>query len=203
MRKKKGKFIVFEGIDGAGAETQSRKLFWYLKKRGERVLKLKYPDYRGKIGRIIKDYLYKKVSLNPDLQLIFYLADILKDKRKIEKYLERGYKIVSDRYVTSTLAYQGSNLGVLKVMDIIRGFSFPEPDIVVYLKVPVDISIQRKRKEKDKLDRNEINKNLLKKASVTYNRISKDNLFGKRWITINGEKDKKAVFEEVKRKLKT
>lgn len=202
MRRKKGKFIVFEGIDGAGSETQSRKLFSYLKKKGIRVLKLRYPDYRGKIGRMIKDYLYEKINLSPDAQLVFYLADILKDKRKIENYLKRGYTIVSDRYITSTLAYQGSSLGVSKVKNIIENFSFPKPDMVIYLKVSVDTSFKRKKKEKKKLDRNEVNKKFLKKVSKIYEKISKNSLFGKKWVIINGEKSKKEVFEEIRKKLK-
>lgn len=200
--KKKGKLIVFEGIDGAGAETQSKKLFQYLKKKEDKVLKLKYPDYRGKIGKIIKDFLYKKINLSPDIQLVFYLADILRDKKKIEDCLRKGYTIISDRYVTSTLVYQGSVLSVSKVKSVIESFSLPEPDVVFYLKISVETSIRRKKKEKKELDRNEANRELLKKVSKTYDMISKRDFFGRKWIVIDGERSKKEVFEEIKRKLK-
>jgi thymidylate kinase len=55
-----GKFIVIEGIDGAGGETQSKLLFEYLSSRKIPCERMLYPDYGNSIGKFIHDYLHGK-----------------------------------------------------------------------------------------------------------------------------------------------
>lgn len=57
-------FIVIEGIDGAGCETQARNLFHIFKKNQRSPILIKYPDYRRNIGQIIKEFLYQ-IKISP------------------------------------------------------------------------------------------------------------------------------------------
>ena len=61
----KGKLVVFEGIDGAGTETQSKLLLSHLKKDGVPAERIFYPDYDGELGKLIQQFLHKKRELSP------------------------------------------------------------------------------------------------------------------------------------------
>jgi len=194
-----GKFIVFEGIDGAGSETQSKLLFDYLKNQKKQVKKLSYPDSQGPIGKLIYQFLHKKYDFSPGVQFLLYFTDFLKDKEKNIKWRKKGKIIISDRYFTSTLAYQCLKGFLLKVaLEIANLFKLPKPDLVIYLKVSPQISIKRKLKEKRNLDRHEADKIFLKKLSNFYEKLVKNQIFS-RWVIINGEKSIKEVFKDVKR----
>jgi dTMP kinase len=193
-----GKFIVIEGIDGAGGETQSKILVRFLKKRKIGVEKLTYPDYSGPIGKLIHQFLHKKYEFLPEIQFLLYFLDFLKDKEKIKEYLKQGKIIISDRYFTSTLAYQCQKGVLLKdALKIAQIFDLPKPDLIIYLKISSKTSIKRKFKEKNNLDRHEENKKFLEKVAKYYEKLIKEQVFGK-WVVINGEKPIKEVFKDIK-----
>jgi dTMP kinase len=204
MRKNyySGKFIVLEGIDGAGGETQSKLLFNYLKKQKKPVEKLSYPDYQGAIGKLIYQFLYKKYNFSPEVQFLLYSADFLKDKEKIKTWLKRGKFVIADRYFTSTLAYQclkGFPLeGALKFAEI---FSLPKPNLIIYLKISPETSIKRKLKEKKSLDVHEADKKFLAKLANFYEELIKNQIFSE-WKIIDGEKSIEDVHEEIKKIVK-
>jgi dTMP kinase len=194
-----GKFIVFEGIDGAGGETQSKLLFNYLKKRKKPVEKLSYPDYRGPIGKLIHQFLHKKYNFPPQVQFLLYFTDFLKDKEKIEKWRKENKIIISDRYFTSTLAYQGQKVfSIEKDLKISKIFDLPKPDLIIYLKISPKTSIQRKFKEKRSLDRHEADKKFLEKLSKFYEKLIKNQIFG-RWVIVDGEMPIDEVSKEIRK----
>jgi len=81
----KGKFIVFEGIDGSGCGTQSELLKERLNaKLLQPVLHLRYPDYNDPIGASIHEFLHKKFYIKPDIQFLLYSINILKDMEEIK-----------------------------------------------------------------------------------------------------------------------
>jgi dTMP kinase len=197
------KFIVIEGIDGAGIETQSRMLIDFLKKKGIGVESIDYPGYDNPVGKFIKDFLYKKFDLIPDVQALLYAADMINDKEKIKNSLKQGRYVIGTRYFTSTLAYQGLN-GVprerlLKFADL---FEMPKPELVIYLRISPETSVSRKKKEKkNAIDRFESDKEYLKRVDESYDYLIKNNVFSN-WYVIDGEKPKEDVFEQVKRVLR-
>ena len=198
-RSPPGKFIVLEGIDGAGCETQTRLLFNYFRKQNKSVEKLYYPDYRNPIGKLIHQYLHKVYEFPADVQLLLYCADFLKDKDKINKWLKQGKIIICDRYFTSTLAYQGlRGVSVKKALEFAELFGLPKPNLIIYLKVKPEISIKRKYKEKKKLDRNEADKLFLTRVAKYYQKLIKRQIFGK-WVVIDGEKSINKVTEQIKK----
>lgn len=194
-----GKFIIFEGLDGAGGETQINLLFDFLKEEKVPVEKLTYPDYQGPIGELIHQFLHKKYEFSPENQFLLYFSDFLKDKEKIRKWQKEGKLIISDRYFTSTLAYQcqkGFSLETaLKVADL---FNLPRPDLTIYLRISPETSIKRKFKEKKSLDRHEADKEFLEALTKFYRDLIKNNIFS-HWVEVDGERSIQEVSAEVKK----
>lgn len=200
---KTGKFIVFEGVDGAGTETQSKLLFSYLKKRKKPVEKLLYPDKKGVMGKLIYKYLDREHNISPEIQFLLHLADFVKDQGKIKKWLRQGKAVISDRYFTSTLAYQGAKgFPPNKALLVAKIFELRKPDLVIFLKISPEISIRRKYKEKRRLDLHEANKKLLNQVVNSYEKLIKNKVFGK-WKVVDGEKPIKQVFAKIKTILKS
>ena len=196
-----GKFIVLEGIEGAGSETQSKLLVDFWRKQGKRVKRLFYPDGKGPIGELIGQFLHRKYDFPPQVQFLLYFVDFLKDKQKIEKWQKEEEIIVSDRYFTSTLAYQCvQDFPVQNARDIAQIFELPKPDLIIYLKISPETGTQRKLKEKKDLDRHESNKQFIERVANFYERLIKDQTYSK-WVVIDGEKSIKGVFEDIKLQL--
>jgi dTMP kinase len=195
-----GRLVVFEGIDGAGTETQSKLLLDYLKGRGVPAERIRYPDYDQPIGRLIHEYLHKKFDFPTEVQVMLYAADFIKDAKKLRQWLNEGRVVIADRYITSTAAYQGFRFPVEKITGLAEMFGLPKPDIVLYLNVSAGTSIRRKMKEKKHLDRNEADREFLEKLSGFYMNLAKKETLG-RWVVIDGERTKEEVFEDVKQAL--
>ncbi len=198
-----GKFIIFEGLDGAGTESLSKALLDYFKKQRKPVQRIHYPDYKEPIGRVIHQYLHKKYNFPVEIQFLLYFADFVKDVEKINQWLKEGKVVIADRYFTSTLAYQGlRGFPQKEALDLARFFKLPRPDLIIYLKVSPATSIKRKFKEKRSLDRNETNRRFLIRLAKFYKKLIKKQVFGK-WVVADGEKSVKEVFEEVKKIIRT
>ena len=89
----KGKFIVLEGIDGAGKGVQMKALKKFL--GDEKVTFYKFPDERSMYGKIIKSFLAGKVNMSPREQVMVYLTDMLNKKESIEEELSKGHTVIA------------------------------------------------------------------------------------------------------------
>jgi len=193
-----GFFVVIEGIDGAGGETQSKLLKQFLEKKGKKVELVKYPDYEGPIGKLIHDFLHKKFDISSEVQFCLYASDMVKDKEKIKKALKEGKIVIADRYLTSTLAYQTlKGFPLDKGLEFAKLFELLTPDLVIFIEISPETSIKRKFKEKNNLDRHEANKDFLRKVNESYHNLIENKIFAKEWIVIDGEKP----IEEVAKKI--
>lgn len=194
---RRGKFIVLEGIDGAGTEYQTNKLKNYLDEKGLNYLYLSYPDYKSQIGKLIHEYLHNKHEFDVKTQFLLYATDMVKDIPRMDEFLERDKIIVSDRYFTSTLVYQGlKGFDRKKGIEFSKLFGLPEPDLVLYLDVSAETSMERKFGEKEDLDRHEEDKEFLKELRKEYKKMARSNDFGK-WKVIDGERSKQEVFNSL------
>ena len=125
----KGKLIIIEGTDCSGKETQTKLLVEKLKKDGEKVATLSFPMYGTPSGRIVgacllgkpqmcDEYLKENHGFFPEgggevdslAALCYYAADRRYNLPIIEKYLNEGYTLIVDRYVTSNMAHRGGML---------------------------------------------------------------------------------------------
>jgi dTMP kinase len=117
----RGKFIVFEGIDGSGKSTQVRLLEQALLRRRIRVEKIREPG-ATRIGERIRELLLDTRSeMNTVCELFLYMAARAQlVQERILPLLRDGTWVICDRYVYSSAAYQGAagGLGIDKVMQI-------------------------------------------------------------------------------------
>ncbi|WP_114312912.1 dTMP kinase [Thermus caldifontis] len=106
----KGFFLTLEGLDGSGKTTQARLLARFLEEKGIRVLLTREPG-GGLKG--VRDLLLKGGALSPEAEYLLFSADRAEHVRKvILPALEEGYWVISDRYLDSSLAYQGYGRGL-------------------------------------------------------------------------------------------
>ncbi|RJS88520.1 dTMP kinase [Candidatus Bathyarchaeota archaeon] len=143
----KGLFIVFEGIEGSGKTTHAKALKKWLeeKRAGYKVEFFKEPT-SFPIGSLIKRVLNKEVVVAEEALPLLFAADRADHTiRHITPALEKGSIVICDRYVFSSLAYQGGGMKVkfdIKWLKEINKFII-EPDIVFFLDVPPEEGLKR------------------------------------------------------------
>ncbi len=142
MASAKGRFIVLEGLDGAGSTTQSVLLEHYLSAKGRRPVLTKEPTV-GLIGGLIKSALAGewKVSSNA-LQLLFAADRAHHIDSVVKPAMEAGRVVISDRYMFSSLAY-GAASGADAEWLIQINKKFPMPDLTIFIDVSPQTSVKR------------------------------------------------------------
>lgn len=145
---RRGAFIVFEGIDGSGKSTHIRLLCSELRRQGLDVLRTSEPS-RGRIGRLIREYSKSRRSrLPPEVEALLFAADRFEHvKRIIEPALEKGCVVISDRYIHSSLAYQGAEGASLDWLREINKFA-QSPDLCILLDVSPNTGLGRIRRRR-------------------------------------------------------
>ncbi len=142
MPVKKGRFIVLEGIDGAGTTTQLHRVRAALEARGERVLATCEPTDLP-IGASIRSVLRGDLAPPPhDSIALLFAADRLDHlAREIQPALADGVHVLCDRYLGSSLAYQGSHCDQAWVAQINSHARLP--DLTFYVRVSAETAVQR------------------------------------------------------------
>lgn len=198
IARKKGFLIAVEGIDGAGKRTLCSFIKKFLEIQRFEVTQFTYPDYSSKWGKIIEDYLQNKIELNINEQFFVYFIDILKDQDKVRELLEENKIIISDRYFSSTIAFQCAKgfsyqkaISIIEVMDVI------EPDLTLFIQIPPQLALKRKFEQKKSLDRHEKNIELLKDVDYMYEKMLSGGTLSKRWIKIDGSRDLEKVEKDI------
>ena len=141
--QKRDRFIVFEGIDGAGTTTQTRRLTERLRAHAYDVWQTSEPTSRP-IGRLIRDVLSGSVVVSPDTIAHLFAADRsdhLYSPGGIVERLAGGQIVVCDRYKYSSLAYQALDTDA----ELVRSLNerFDDPGLLFYLDLPVSVSETR------------------------------------------------------------
>lgn len=138
---KRGRLIVFEGLDGCGKGTQIEHLREVL--RALRVLFTREPT-NGPHGRKIRAAARTGDPIAPEQELVWFSDDRREHvNTEIEPALAAGTHVVSDRYYLSTVAYQGAR--GLDWQAILRESeaAFPIPDLLLLLTVDAETGMQR------------------------------------------------------------
>ena len=138
-----GVFIVFEGIDGSGKSTHIKRLAEELRERGLHVLETSEPS-RDKIGTFIRSYGEETGDrFTLETETLLFAADRYEHvKRVITPALERGSIVISDRYVYSSIAYQGATGIDLDWIREMNRFA-PRPDLTILLDITAEHSLER------------------------------------------------------------
>lgn len=145
--KTKGKFIVFEGIDGSGKSTQIALLEKRLKASGINVVTTAEPTNTS-TGGLIRDVLSGTTAKGPYELAAMFLADRITHNVSptigFQRLLDEGTYVICDRYYYSSFAYQGVDADLKWVMDInLNCPQIARPDVCVFLDVDPEQSARR------------------------------------------------------------
>jgi len=190
---KKGKFIVFEGLDGAGKTIQAAMLKQWLRQKGLKCITTKEPT-ENITGNLLKVTLYLE-KLSPVTDALLFAADRAEHlDKEIKKAIREGNIVISERYMYANLAYQPAQGVDEEFVEKINEFAI-KPDLVILLDVPADIALKRKwnvlyylpSKFEKSIDFNEkVRRNYLQLAKKHKMKI------------IDASKSQDEIFEEVK-----
>jgi dTMP kinase len=145
-----GRFLVIEGIDGAGTTTQARLLGERLREAGRRVHVTSEPS-GGPIGTLIRQVLSGRLRgrapdgpFDPEALALLFAADRLDHARsEILPALAAGIDVISDRYTLSSLAYQALTTGDPRWVGAMNGRA-PAPDVTIMLRVVPEVAFARR-----------------------------------------------------------
>ncbi len=140
---RRGRFIVFEGIDGSGKSSQMRELAKRLTKRQKKVVTTAEPTGSA-IGSFIRSVLSGEIRKTEEELAALFALDRIYHNYEIERYLSDGFDVLCDRYYYSSLAYQGSETDMerIKRLNLDRS-DIRVPDICIFVDVSTEVALQR------------------------------------------------------------
>ena len=192
----KGRFITFEGCEGSGKSTQIRLLSERLKKQGVSHIVTREPggsDIAEQIRNIILNG--KNTAMCDECEALLYAAARAQHLREVvQPALNRGTLVLCDRFVDSSLAYQGYARGLgLDFVREINSFAMRDfrPDITLFLDISPRAAFERKHgaDEDDRMEQlgmafhQKVYEGYLKIAEAEPERVAKVACGGSKWET--------------------
>jgi dTMP kinase len=145
MGAKRGYLIAVEGIDGAGSTTQARLLGSHLQQIGRKVHLTAEPS-QGPIGLLLRSFLkseFGEDAGSPQMLALLFAADRLHHiHAEIDSHLSQGIDVVTDRYVLSSIVYQGMDLPTSWI-ETLNHYA-RKPDLTVLIDVKPDLATVRR-----------------------------------------------------------
>ena len=204
----RGKFIVFEGGDGSGKSTILEMIYDYLVKSGVKCIKTREPggiQISENIREIILDT--KNTEMDRKTEALLYAA--ARRQHLVERVipeLNNGTIVLCDRFIYSSLAYQGYARGIdVEEIFQINKFAVGEymPDLNILFDVSPEVGIARINKNKDReVNRLDLEKmDFHKRVREGYYKLVEENK--DEFAVVNAEKSIDEVFDEVKDIIKS
>jgi dTMP kinase len=184
--QERGAFIIIEGLDGSGKTTQAKSLATRLN-RSHRALYTAEPS-QGTIGTFIRENcLYGEKRLSATVEALLFAADRAEHiEREVKPALAEGRLVISDRYVYSSLAYQGSAGLAIDWIGTINKHAL-KPDFAVFIDASPETVLKRLNRKKSIMENLETQRKV-RKIYLTF--VEKGEL-----VRIDGDKPTDAVFE--------
>ena len=196
-----GIFIVFEGGEGSGKSTQAKALHRNLLRHGYPVLLTREPGGTP-LGERIRRILKGRATLTPLAEeFLFSAARTQLLQQVVRPALAQGTTVISDRYVPSTIAYQGYgrglNLATVRQVteEATQGL---QPDVVVLLDQPPALGLERKHgKEPDRFE----SEDLKFHQRVRQGYLEQAKAEAERWLVVDATLSKEQVAEIIWRRV--
>lgn len=200
-----GKFIVIEGLDGAGKSTHARHIKDYVEKTflddGRRCVLTSEPSADNQSGLDVRGLLLGEKVKEPNAEaLLFYADRIMHIEKLIKPALKRGDWVVCERFTASSHAYQAAGHGANKeVLDVMARFVAEDllpgrPDLTIFLDIPLEVAMRRiaaRDKGGDRFEREE--SDFFRKVRAAYLELMQSS----RCEIIGSEGDEDAVREAI------
>ncbi|HIM21411.1 MAG TPA: dTMP kinase [Gammaproteobacteria bacterium] len=174
----KAKFITLEGIEGSGKTSSLKSITDLLDKKNISYIVTREPG-GSSIGKELRAILLDPdTEISPEVELMLMLSD---RKDHVEKIilpnLEKGNWVVSDRFMDSSIAYQGGGRQLDKklIISLTDYLNLPQPDLTLLFDLPVEVSLSRvkARGELDRFEKEELE--FHKRIRNTYLELAKNN----------------------------
>ncbi len=183
---KKGVFICIEGLDGSGKSTQAKLLTNKLNKAGYNAIYTAEPS-QGKIGKFIRKRLFEQARMPITAEALLFAADRIEHvQNQVAPALAEGKIVVSDRYVYSSLAYQGSAGLSLDWIEAVNANAL-KPDLCVFIDVEPKVVLERLKRKKSVMENLETQQ---KVRAIYLKYVQKGEL-----LRVDGGKSKPEVLE--------
>lgn len=198
----KAKFITLEGIEGSGKTSSLKSITDLLDKKNISYIVTREPG-GSSIGKELRAILLNPdTEISPEVELMLMLSD---RKDHVEKIilpnLEKGNWVVSDRFMDSSIAYQGGGRQLDKklIISLTDYLNLPQPDLTLLFDLPVEISLSRvkARGELDRFEKEELE--FHKRIRNTYLDLAKNN--SNRIKIIDSSKKIESMLNNVKQAI--
>lgn len=196
----KGFFITFEGTEGSGKTTVIEKVEQYYLEKGYKVIRTREPG-GSKIAEDIRNVILdvNNTAMDSITEAMLYAASRRQHLvEKVTPYLEKGYIVLCDRFIDSSLAYQGyaRGLGIDKVYQLnLIATNGILPDVTIYIDVKPEVGLSRiksNNREENRLDKESIK--FHENVYEGYRQVAL--MFKERFKVINGEQEREAVYND-------
>jgi dTMP kinase len=198
----KGKFITFEGSEGCGKSTQSRFLVDHLIAKGFPAKLIREPGgvvISEKVREILLDK--KNTQMNKECETFLYMAARAQLVEEIlVPELTKGTILVCDRFLDSTIAYQGYGCGVsvetIKMMGLFATKGIV-PDLTFFLDLSTEEGLRRRGTERDRIELRPMEYH--DRVRAGYHQIAKNE--PERVVVIDGQKSKEENFLTIRARV--
>ncbi len=194
-----GRFITFEGIDGAGKSTQIEVIHQAIKARGIEVVRTREPGGTP-LSEKIRELLLTE-SMQPETEtLLFFASRAEHIARVIRPAMARGAWVLSDRFTDATYAYQVGGRGFsAEKVEALEAWTHGgfQPDLTVLFDIEPQVAAERLAKARQ-LDRFEMESlDFFTRVREAY--LTRARQYPERFLIINSMRDKDVVSDELRR----
>jgi len=204
-KMKKGRFFVFEGIDGSGEDTQLDILYKKIKEEDkyQDVITTHEPWKNKEIKRRLEEDTASSIYYDGLDMAELYVGDrIPHTKKVIRPGIEIGAFVLSSRYKMSTCAFQwAQGVQLDKLLNMHENVGLIIPEITFFLDVPREIAQERIKQNRERLEKYEKDPRFIDKLIQCYYSLialseADSRIFGK-VVKINGDRSREEISEEI------
>jgi dTMP kinase len=184
-----GFIIAFEGLDQSGKQTQAEMLRDRLRADGHKSRLVSFPDYATSIGEELARALAGERDYGADVMQLLYVANRYERKPDLQRWLDGGLILVSDRYTASSVAYgEAFELDASWLIDMQK--FLPPAALTIFLDINAETAVQRKAAGRDRYERDLA---LQRRVRDSYKRQAAEHA----WVVLDGERPKDVIAADV------
>ena len=184
-----GLIIAFEGLDQSGKQTQAERLRDRFREDGHKSRLVSFPDYATSIGEELARALAGEREYGADVMQLLYVANRYERKGDLQRWLDGGLILVSDRYTASSIAYgEAFGLDASWLVDIQK--YLPPAALTIFLDINPETAVQRKAAGRDRYERD---LEMQRRVRDSYRRQAAE----QNWVVLDGERPRDTVTDDV------